>query len=150
MIQGFRSQAEEKHITLGHEVTPISLTINADPRQVKRILSDLVDNAIKFTPAGGHVSVIAKFAQNAVSPDLSGLDSPIVIRVRDTGIGIKPKDMERVFAGQVDAARTRSYEGTGMGLMLARQLVELLGGRIWFESEGVPGRGTTFSVAMPG
>ena len=69
--------------------------------------------------------------------------------VRDSGIGIRPEDQDRVFTQQADGSSTRSREGTGMRLMLAQKLAGLSGGRLWFDSEQVPGGGTTFLLSLP-
>jgi PAS domain S-box-containing protein len=123
----------------------------ADRPKVKQILYNLVSNAIKFTPEGGSVVVAARAMDHRPKPllppewDAEG----IVISVADTGIGIGPDDLERVFLEfeQLDSSYARQQEGTGLGLALTRRLVELHGGRIWVESE--VGRGSTFSFVLP-
>ena len=99
---------------------------------------NIVDNAIKFTDRGS-------VELNAVT---KGKD--VAIRIKDTGIGIKQKDIETVFEPfvQLDGGTTRKHGGTGLGLAICKELVELLGGRIWLESDGV-GEGTTVSITIP-
>jgi len=115
------------------------LKISADDRVLKQILSNLLSNAVKFSPQGGEIDLKAW---------KEGKD--VVVKISDTGIGIKPEDQERIFNAfeQVDASYTRKHKGTGLGLDLTRKLVEIHGGRIWVESEG-EGNGSTFSFTIP-
>lgn len=112
--------------------------IQADAAKIKRILYNLVSNAIKFTPEGGHVIMEARTAGNMVE-----------ISVTDTGIGISEEDQVRIFAEfqQLESAHTRRHEGTGVGLALSKKLVEMHGGRIWVESE--LGKGSRFTFSLP-
>jgi len=114
------------------------LRIVADQRKLKQIMFNLVSNAVKFTPAGGSVNVSA-----ATEDDF------IKITVADTGMGIRDEDIPKLFQTftQLESAYTKEYEGTGLGLALARQLVELHGGRIWVKSEF--GKGSRFSFTIP-
>ncbi len=101
---------------------------------------------MKFTPEGGTITVHARTTEGG-----SGRDNRWVeVSVADTGIGIAPEDMERIWREfeQVDSSYARKYEGTGLGLSLTRRLVELHGGRIWAESEGL-GKGSTFTFMLP-
>ncbi|HLG31024.1 MAG TPA: ATP-binding protein, partial [Candidatus Brocadiales bacterium] len=108
--------------------------------RVKQILYNLVSNAIKFTPDKGRVLITTRRITD-------GVDS-IEISVKDTGIGIAPEDFDKIFASfrQIDGSYSRKQEGTGLGLSLTKKLVELHGGRIWFESE--VGKGSTFYVTI--
>jgi predicted ATPase/signal transduction histidine kinase len=112
-----------------------------DRALLHRALLALVDNALRFT-AGGRVELAAATYLSHGTPWCA-------LRVRDTGIGIAAADLPRLFRsfGQLDDAPTRSFEGTGVSLAVARRLVELLGGRITVESE--PGRGSTFTIHLP-
>jgi signal transduction histidine kinase/CheY-like chemotaxis protein len=112
--------------------------IMADPAKVKRILYNLVSNAIKFTPEGGRVILEAR-----------PVDGMVEISVTDTGIGISQEDQKKIFMEfqQLESSHSRKYEGTGVGLALSRKLVELHGGRIWVESE--LGKGSKFSFTLP-
>jgi signal transduction histidine kinase len=109
-----------------------------DERKVKQIVLNLLSNAVKFTPAGGRVGLRA-----------TPTDGAVEISVSDTGIGIAPQDQEAIFEEfrQVGASSSSKHEGTGLGLTLARRLVELHGGRIWLESE--VGKGSTFTFTLP-
>lgn len=134
--------------------------IRADERKIKQIMYNLLSNAVKFTPDGGTVSVFAKF-RNENDPDDDDLhalvpgpehkDAQLIdIAVADTGIGIAPQDLDRIFNPfeQADASSSRQFQGTGLGLSLTRKLIELHGGQIWAESTG-PGRGACFRFAIP-
>src|SRR5207244_7470819 len=109
-----------------------------DERKVKQIVLNLLSNSVTFTPAGGRIGLRATSADDAVE-----------ISVSDTGIGIAPDDQEAIFEEfrQVGASSSSKHEGTGLGLTLARKLVELHGGRIWLQSE--VGKGSTFTFSLP-
>lgn len=113
-------------------------TIEADKRKLKQILFNLLSNAVKFTPAGGTVRLKAESDGGLVR-----------ITVADTGIGIKPEDIGRLFHSfaQLEAPYAKQYEGTGLGLALTKNLVELHGGKIWVESE--EGKGSSFIFTIP-
>src|SRR6266568_1558207 len=102
----------------------------------------LRSNAIKFTPDGGRITVVAALVNG-------GSISEVRIAVSDTGIGIAPEDQPKLFKefSQLDASASRKYEGTGLGLALSRQLVELHGGTMGVESE--MGKGSTFWFTLP-
>ncbi len=124
------------------------LEICADTRKLKQILFNLLSNAVKFTPEGGSITVSARMADEPSK--IENQKSEILISVSDTGIGIKPEDQERIFREfeQVDSSYTRKYQGTGLGLALVKQFVELHGGRVWVESEF--DKGSTFWFTIPG
>ena len=133
-----RERAQQHGIALGVDVDPALDEIVADERKFKQILLNLLTNAVKFTPDGGRVDVIARRRDQALE-----------VAVRDTGIGIAKDDQEAVFEEfrQVGRHYTNKQEGTGLGLTLTRRFVELHGGRIWLESE--PGKGSTFTFTIP-
>lgn len=114
-------------------------TINGDEARLKQVIWNLVSNAVKFTPKGGHVEVA-----------LERENSQLLIRVSDNGIGIAPEFLPHVFERfrQSDSSTTRTYGGLGLGLAIARHLVEMHGGTIEAESHGI-GQGATFTVRMP-
>jgi protein-histidine pros-kinase len=139
--------AQQKNITVTVEVKEPLPAITADRMRVQQMIYNLLSNAIKFTDAGGHVTVTADTIV------LGGPDGPgsLRIRVADTGIGIKAEDQGRIFDKfeRGDSASAREQEGTGLGLALTRKLVELHGGQISVESEGVKGRGSLFTLLLP-
>jgi PAS domain S-box-containing protein len=132
-------QLEQKGITFSVDADAAPCVL-ADPEKAQQILLNLLGNAVKFTPAGGHVAVVA-----AGTPDEMGL---VPVDVRDTGIGIPAEKLEAVFQPfiQVDASRTRAAEGTGLGLAISRDLARGMGGDIRVRS--VLGEGSTFSFAL--
>ncbi len=133
-----RERAMKHGIELGLEVQAGLGPIVADERKFKQILLNLLSNAVKFTPDNGRVDVRAV-----------RIDGGVEVSVRDTGIGIAPKDQEAVFEEfrQVGTDYTSKQEGTGLGLALTRRFVELHGGRIWVASE--LGKGSTFYFTIP-
>jgi len=139
--------AQQKNITVTMEVKEPLPAITADRMRVQQMIYNLLSNAIKFTDAGGHVTVTAD------TIFLGGPDGPCSLRVRvaDTGIGIKAEDQGRIFDKfeRGDSSSAREQEGTGLGLALTRKLVELHGGQISVESEGVKGRGSLFTLLLP-
>ena len=141
-----KALANKKSIRLTVETEDELPLLTADQPKFKQIMYNLISNAIKFTPEGGSVTVQA-------SLDTSGDGSTLAIRiaVADTGIGIKPDDQERIFREfeQVDSSYSRQQQGTGLGLALTRNLIELHGGRIWVESAGIEGKGSTFTFVLP-
>jgi signal transduction histidine kinase len=116
--------------------------LRADRQKIAHILGNLLGNAIAFTPPGGRIWINGRMAVHDDSPEL-------IVEVGDTGVGIAPEHYELIFRefAQVDASPSRAHHGTGLGLTIARQLVEVHGGRIWLESE--PGSGSRFFFALP-
>ena len=135
-----REMAIKKRIALSMTQLRIPERFNSDQRRLKQILINLLGNAVKFTPEEGEVclEVIGDAEQREIR-----------FIVRDTGIGISPDDMKKLFKPfvQVDSTLSRRYDGTGLGLTLVKRLVELLGGRVEAESE--PGQGSRFAVILP-
>jgi len=129
--------AEKKGLALVAEVAPQVGQITSDRRRVEQILINLTNNAIKFTEEG------------VVCVECEVNDSWLVTRVVDTGIGIKPEDVGKLFKAfqQVDTGLARVKEGTGLGLSICKKLLEMLGGEIWVESEW--GVGSTFTFTLP-
>lgn len=136
-VDRLQPQAERKQQVLSMQAAD-DLEALADFDQISRALGNLVHNAIKFTPEGGQIRLTASRA-----------DGDIVISVCDNGPGIAAADQSRVFERffRADRARLRQ-SGTGLGLAIAKHVVEAHGGKIWVESEGIVGRGTTFSISV--
>jgi signal transduction histidine kinase len=134
----YRSAAQARGVTLRLDVA--ADTVNADPVALRQALTNLVENAVRYTPPGGDVVVFSK-------PDAGG--AGVWVGVRDTGAGIAPEHLPRIFERfyRVDAARSRAEGGTGLGLSIVRHLVEAHGGRAVAESE--VGKGTTISLYFP-
>jgi PAS domain S-box-containing protein len=131
-------RAPQKGIELACDVPPeVPDRLVGDPERLRRIIVNLVGNAIKFTEKG---EVVVRASLESLSPE----EAAIHFTVTDTGIGIPPEKLQRIFEAfaQADSSTTRKYGGTGLGLTISAQLVELMGGRIWVESE--VGRGSTF------
>lgn len=130
--------AKEKGIVLEESLPPELPPVEADRPKLRRIIVNLLSNAIKFTPKGGRVSLKAEREGGRIR-----------IYVTDTGVGIAPEDVERLFDKyeQARSRATRGEKGTGLGLYITRQLVELHGSRIEVNSQ--VGRGSTFSFSLP-
>jgi signal transduction histidine kinase len=112
--------------------------IKADRSKFKQVLYNLLSNAVKFTPAPGTITVTVKDSADQLT-----------VSVEDTGIGMKPEDLPKLFREfeQIDGSYTRRYQGTGLGLALCRRFVEMHGGRIWAESQF--GKGSIFTFTIP-
>ena len=129
--------ADKKKIVL-QSTGPKTLPVRADEQKLKQLMLILVDNAVKYTPAGGSVTVL-------LSEPVEGWAR---FAVQDTGIGIAPEDQDRIFDRfyRVDKARSREMGGNGLGLAIAQEIVNLHGGKIRVQSE--PGKGTMFTVDL--
>mgnify|MGYP001822203553 FL=1 len=138
----FTPFAERKKITLTNRSGKQPVYLDFDYRMLERILNNLLSNALKFTPENGKVKITLE--------QTSTPDEGVLITVLDTGTGIKKQDIEKIFDRfyQVDGTSSREYEGTGIGLSLVKELVELHGGFIKVKSE--PGFGAEFNVFIPG
>ncbi|MBU1752634.1 HAMP domain-containing histidine kinase, partial [bacterium] len=130
--------AQKKNILLSCEVADKEMAIFGDYRQLKKVIEDILENAIKFTPNDGRIMVSIKSEPGIVE-----------IRVTDTGIGIDPVNHSKIFEPfyQVDSSTTRSTGGLGMGLAVAKDLIEAHGGDISVESH--LGKGSTFIITLP-
>ncbi|MEZ5692161.1 MAG: HAMP domain-containing sensor histidine kinase [Rickettsiales bacterium] len=133
-------RAEKAQVLLTEELPKEILNIATDGKKLKQILLNLLSNAIKFTEPGGEVKIISWVNVN---------DDSYMFEVRDSGIGIAPKDISKAMSpfGQVDGELSRKYEGTGLGLPLTKKFVELMGGK--FEIESQVGVGTTIYFSIP-
>jgi PAS domain S-box-containing protein len=138
VVKGISFLAESKNIRLTTDV-PVGLPIiYVDRARVMQVFLNIINNAIKYTPKGGEVSIMARDE-----------DDRVLVAIHDTGIGIPKNDLENIFSGFYHAGYKLSYEykGVGLGLALSRGIVESHGGRIWAESE--VGKGSTFYFTLP-
>jgi two-component system phosphate regulon sensor histidine kinase PhoR len=155
VIHRLLPQAESAGLRLVNEI-PEHLYGLFDPAQIQRVLSNLLHNAIKFTPAGGAtvfvlseqeaVAQLAKLRVALAEVDLTPEDV-WVVGVRDTGVGIPREELPRIFERFYKVDRARGQGGSGLGLAIAKHIVEAHGGRIWAES--TVGKGTTFYFTVP-
>ena len=135
-------RAAEKHIDLLYEITDGTPTnLSGDPSRLRQVLVNLLGNALKFTARGEVLLTVRSLATEGETVEL-------VFGVKDTGIGIPAEAIGRLFQSfsQVDATTTRRFGGTGLGLAISKRLAELMGGRMWVESE--VGQGSTFSFTI--
>ena len=135
-----KEQALKKHLHLEYRVDDQQATMYADAKRLKQMLVNLLSNAVKFTEAGGQVSLEVQTDAEA---------GVVRFAVEDTGIGMNPEGMGRLFQSfvQLDSRLSRQHEGTGLGLALVRRLAELHGGSVTVESE--LGQGSRFTIALP-
>ncbi|HOU54168.1 MAG TPA: ATP-binding protein [Myxococcota bacterium] len=137
LVESIRPLTDRKGIELTFHQDGGATPLFLDPDKMERVLVNLLSNAAKFTPANGHIQVL-------LEPEPEGVH----LVVADDGPGFPPEQSERIFERfyQVEMGGTRKYGGTGIGLALARELVQLHGGRIWAESQ--PGKGATFHLHL--
>ncbi len=140
-LERLRAQAERAGVQLGVEVAADTPLVLADEERIRQVITNLLHNAIKFTPPGGHIRLLA-----GPRPDEA---NEVLFEVRDTGIGIAQADLTRVFERfyKSDRARTRARGGTGLGLAIARHIIETHGGRIWVKSK--VDKGSSFYFTLP-
>lgn len=145
LVRGHGARAAEKNIDLYCDIDPmLPAQIYTDPVRLRQILGNILSNALKFTDRG-EVFVHAGFESSPDNPNVGEMR----FYVRDTGIGIPQEKRDNLFKAfsQADSSTYNLYGGTGLGLSTSRKLAELMGGRMWFESEA--GKGSTFHVALP-
>jgi PAS domain S-box-containing protein len=136
-------RAAEKRLELAVEIDPsVPRWVHGDVTRLRQVLVNLAGNAVKFTAAGEVVLTVKPFCGNPENPSIH-------FSVRDTGCGIPSDRLDRLFQSfsQVDASTTRKYGGTGLGLAISKKLTEIMGGRIWVESE--LGKGSVFQFIIP-
>jgi two-component system phosphate regulon sensor histidine kinase PhoR len=136
VISQLSPQAERQKIAISQDFTADLPSVPADRDRVRQVIANLVYNAIKFTPAGGMITITSR-----------ALEDSVVVDIIDTGIGIPKEDLPRVFERFYKGDKARAGEGTGMGLAIAKHVVEAHGGSIWVRSE--EGNGSTFSFSLP-
>jgi signal transduction histidine kinase/ActR/RegA family two-component response regulator len=138
-VESVRPTAEVKGVQISRRLEALTSTVSADPRRLQQILWNILSNAVRFTPAGGRVDVIAR-----------DVDSHVELVVQDTGCGIVPAFLPWVFERfrQADSSTTRAHGGLGLGLAIVKDLVTLHGGLVRAESNG-ENQGTTITVRLP-
>ena len=136
-----RANEENRPMEFKTEIAPDLPPVIADRERIRQVIENLVENAYRYTPEGGKVTVTAHLAEG----------NKIQVDVSDTGIGIPPEEQERVFERfyRGENPLVMASAGTGLGLAIVKTLVEMHGGEIWVESEGIPGKGSTFSFTLP-
>jgi signal transduction histidine kinase len=134
-----KSLATQRRIKLAIEIDPSLAQVTVDPGRLKQVLYNYISNALKFTPEEGRVTVRIR---------AEGSES-FRIEVEDTGIGIKPEDLDRLFVEfqQLDSTTSKKYQGTGLGLAFTKKIVEAQGGQVGVRSE--PGQGSVFHAILP-
>jgi PAS domain S-box-containing protein len=145
-LQFIGPAAQKKQIQVTFVADPQISLLLADPRLLKQMLVNLLNNAVKFTPEGGRIGLEVTSGPAADGPE----SHEVSFTVWDTGIGIPPEKQALLFQPfvQVDGSLARKYEGAGLGLMLTRRLAELHGGRVSMESAGA-GQGSRFTISLP-
>ncbi len=135
----FEAWSKTKGIRIQMEVEK-PLEVEADQDRIGQVLTNLIGNALKFTPSGGTVTIVGKHAEDP---------QKILLGVRDTGPGIAPGDFKKLFEkfSRIESKAMQGVSGTGLGLAIAKEIVELHGGRIWIESE--EGKGSYFVFELP-
>lgn len=135
-----RSQKEGKPMEILLEVEKVLPNVNADPDRIRQILGNLMDNAYNYTPNAGQIKVLLRKQNGNVQVD-----------VKDSGIGVSLEQRERIFERffRGEDPLVLAKPGTGLGLSIVKQLVEMHHGKIWMESTGIPGQGSTFSFSIP-
>ena len=136
VIAQLSPQAERQKLSISQDFAADLPSVPADKDRVRQVIANLVHNAIKFTRPGGRIMITTRT-----------LEGSVVVDIADTGIGIPKEDLARVFERFYKGDKARAGEGTGMGLAIAKHVVEAHGGNIWVESE--EGKGSIFSFSMP-
>ncbi len=141
------ARAFDKGLDLAYDLDErLPAALVGDAARLRQVLLNTLTNAVKFTD---HGEVVLTIKQSDDIP-LPTTNYQLLFSIRDTGVGIPPDRMSRLFQSfsQVDASTARKYGGTGLGLAISRRLVELMGGAMWAESQGVPGQGATFCFTL--
>ena len=146
--------AEEKEISMYLDAPGAETRIHADEARFRQVLYNLLTNSIKFTTPGGRINIrmdILSKAEQSIRDRADARFPALRFSISDTGIGVKPEDHQRIFKPfeRANSPEVLQQQGSGLGLAIASKMLELHGGNIWVESEGIPGKGSTFSFVMP-
>ena len=138
VTRNMQMMAEKKNITIAENI-PDGISYAGDEQKIKQLILIFVDNAIKYTQENGHIDVALALGRN----------NKVIFSVRDNGIGIAKEDQEKIFGRfyRVDKARSREMGGNGLGLAIAKDIIEVHHGQIYIES--ALGQGTAFTVELP-
>ena len=138
MVNEAEIEARRQGIILNWKPSAVEVAVSGDTFQIKQVIFNLVDNAVKYNRPGGSVDITVQIENRLV-----------IIKVADTGIGIAAEDLPRVFDRfyRVDKSRSRQRGGSGLGLAIVKKIVEEHDGMVSVES--IPGRGSTFRVELP-
>jgi signal transduction histidine kinase len=138
VVEEMKAGAQEKEIDLTTKLADLP-KITADTARISQVVGNLVNNAIKFTPEKGKIEI-----------ETGKEKGKVVVKISDTGIGISPKNLKKLFTPfvQLDIGLARKHGGTGLGLVICKGIIEAHGGKIWAESPG-EGKGATFAFALP-
>ena len=138
VMDSFQQEVQEKHLSIQADTGQGDLVLEGDPAKIAIALSNLVKNAVTFTNPGGHIQIVAE-----------SIPGYVQVKVIDDGIGIPVKDLQHIFDRfyQVESHLTRKHGGMGLGLAVAKTMVEIHSGRIWAES--VEGQGSSFTFLLP-
>jgi len=145
VIDSLNNWAKSKNITLEKKIEDLLPDVQIDPDRLAQVLTNLVGNAVKFTPADGRITLEAKLSEGE-----GGGKKELEVSVKDTGIGIAPEDLPKIFSKFYQCGGERmisDVNGTGIGLSIAKEIVGLHGGKIWVESE--KGQGARFVFTIP-
>lgn len=131
---------KEQHVEFISNLPDRELYVEIDPDKITQVLDNIISNALKYSPEGGHITF---------SVDVNEEEELLYVSVKDEGVGIPRKDVEKIFERfyRVDKARTRRLGGTGLGLAIAKEMVQAHGGDIW--SDSIEGKGTTITFTLP-
>jgi len=136
VIAQLSPQAERQQLSISREFATNLPSVLADKDRVRQVVTNLVHNAIKFTPGGGRITITSRAPEGSV-----------VVHIADTGIGIPEEDLPRVFERFYKGDKARAGGGTGMGLAIAKHVIQAHGGTVWVQSE--EGKGSTFAFSLP-